>query len=209
MLQIEMAASLRTTSGKGAMRKLRQNGMTPAVLYSKGSEGLSLQLETKSMTAQLLEISRRNAVITLKIEGEVDRHVLLKEVQAHPVKDTLVHADFYEINTAEARIFNVPISFTGNAKGIDLGGILNVFSETVQLEGKPFDIPDACEIDVSEMDIGDTISFSAITVPENIIMISDPKDNCVSVIMAGVSAADEEEGEEEAVEEAAEETTEE
>lgn len=181
MLQIEMSASVRTSTGKGAMRQLRMNGKTPAVIYGKGATALPLEMDSKIMMQQLLEIVRRNAVVTLKIDGDKDRHVLLGEVQTDPIRDTLIHADFCEIDLQKARRFNVPVVFTGVAKGVDFGGEMFIEHDTVVLEGLPLDIPDQCSLDVTELKIGDHLNLGDITLPDTLKLVSKADTVCVKV----------------------------
>lgn len=209
MLQVEMSASVRTASGKGPMRQLRMKGMTPAVVYGGGAEALKLQLDSKTLMAQLLYFYRRNAVVTLKIDGADEKSVVVGEVQTDPVRDTLVHVDFCEIDLKKDRPFNVPIVYQGVAKGVDLGGVMNVIHDTIIIEGKPLDVPDEFVVDVTSMVMGDEITCGAIGIPDNVKMITDPKAVAVSIIKPGEKPVEEEEGEEEAPgEEAAQEQAE-
>ncbi|MDO9042067.1 MAG: 50S ribosomal protein L25 [Desulfocapsaceae bacterium] len=181
MLQQEMSASVRKDFGKGAMRRLRMAGNTPAVLYGTGREALSLQLETLPLVKQLLKIQRRNAVITLNIEGDSSRHVLIKELQTDPVRDTLIHADFYEIPLDKVRKFTVSLVVTGAAKGVDVGGILEVVSNKVIVEGNPLDIPDTIEVDVTELAIGDNFTVSNLVFPDTLKMLTSGDAVCVTI----------------------------
>jgi large subunit ribosomal protein L25 len=181
MLQQEMSASVRKDFGKGAMRRLRMAGNTPAVLYGTGRETLSLQLETLPLVKQLLKIQRRNAVITLNIEGDSSRHVLIKELQTDPVRDTLIHADFFEIPLDKPRKFTVSLVVTGAAKGVDVGGILEVVSNKVIVEGNPLDIPDTIEVDVTELAIGDNFIVSNLALPDTLKMLTSGDAVCVTI----------------------------
>ena len=181
MLQQEMSASVRKDFGKGAMRRLRTAGITPAVLYGTGRETLSLQLETLPLVKQLLKIQRRNAVITLNIEGDSSRHVLIKELQTDPVRDTLIHADFFEIPLDKPRKFTVSLVVTGVAKGVDVGGILEVVSNKVIVEGNPLDIPDTIEVDVTELAIGDNFIVSNLALPDTLKMLTSGDAVCVTI----------------------------
>jgi large subunit ribosomal protein L25 len=181
MLQFEMAASVRTTKGKGPMRRLRQEGMTPAVVYGAGSEALSLQLNTKALMANLLEFHRRNTIVTLKIDDGPVKHVVIGEVQTDPVHNSLIHTDFCEIDLEQPRRYRVPVSFTGVAKGVDFGGDLHVFTDTIVLEGKPLDIPDDCTLDITNLNIGDEYTFSAFAISDSLKMISKADEVCVRV----------------------------
>jgi large subunit ribosomal protein L25 len=182
MLQVEMSASLRTTTGKGAMRRLRAQGVTPAVVYGAGSEALALQMDTKTMMSTLLEIVRRNAVVTLKIADSSVKNVILKEVQTDPILDTLIHADFCEIDLEQPKTFSVPLKYEGVAKGVDLGGRLETFVTSVLLEGKPLDIPNDVTLSVAPLNIGEQLTCSAIALPENVRLVSKADAPCVGVV---------------------------
>ncbi len=185
MLQVEMTASIRKQTGKGAMRQLRMNGLTPAVVYGAGSEGLALQLETQPFFQQLLNIYRKNAVIALTLDDGTTKHVIVKDVQTDPVKDTLIHADFLEIDVKSERCFDVPIKYSGTAKGCDLGGVLNIIKHTITVEATPFNIPDEFVVDITEMEIGDKLSVEVVDVPGNVKLIDELTSVCVGVVMAG------------------------
>jgi len=204
MLQVEMSASHRLTSGKGAMRQLRMEGMTPAVVYGGGEKAVLLQLESKTLMAKLLEFYRRNTLVTLKIDGESEKSVLISEVQTHPVSDALIHVDFCEIDLSKDRAFDVPVVFEGIAKGVDLGGVLIVTSGSVVIEGNVLDIPDQCTLDVTDLEIGDNLKCSDISIPDSVKMITDPDETLVAVAMAGMKETEIEEDEEGAVDAEAE-----
>jgi large subunit ribosomal protein L25 len=189
MFQVEMSASVRNISGKGPMRQLRMQGITPAVVYGGGGEAVMLQLDTKTLMAKLLEFYRRNTVVTLKIDGAADKCVMIGEVQTDPVRDTLIHVDFCEIDIQKSRYFTVPIVYNGIAKGVDLGGDMVIAHDKVVLEGRPLDIPNECEVDVTSLAIGDSVKCGEITIPENVRMITDIEVLAVSVIKPGQKAA--------------------
>lgn len=189
MYQVEMSASVRNASGKGPMRQLRLKGITPAVVYGGGGDALKLQLETKSLMAKLLEFYRKNTVVTLKIDGASDKCVMVGEVQTDPVRDTLIHVDFCEIDLQKERSFTVPVVFNGVAKGVDLGGDMVINHDKVVLEGKPLDIPDECVVDVSPLAIGENIKCGEIAVPANVRMVTDAEALAVSILKPGQKAA--------------------
>jgi large subunit ribosomal protein L25 len=186
MLQVDMSASKRDSFGKCAMRRLRVDGNTPAVLYGNDKDVLALQLETTPFLKGLFQISRKNAVVNLSIDGEETRHVMMKEIQTDPVDDSLIHADFFEISLDAPKCFTVGINFTGKAKGVDLGGELVIHKATVEIEGIPLDIPDTVSVDTTALGIGDTITFSDIELPENLKMVTNGSGLCVEVVTAGV-----------------------
>lgn len=196
MLQIQLSASVRDEFGKGAMHRLRSDGKTPAVLYGLGTESLALQLETKTFYQELLNLQRRNAIVTLTLDDGATHHVLIKDVQSDPVRDTLIHADFQKIDIDTSKQFDVQVEFTGFAKGVDLGGTLLVEQRTVVVEGLPLDIPDSCMVEISDLGIGDKLLVDSLDVPDNVTMISD-KDQVIVKVEVVVQEKEVEEVEEE------------
>jgi len=199
MLQVDMTANTRNTFGKGAARVIRRAGKTPAVLYGPKTDPLALELNTKDFTKGLLFINRRNAVVSLNVDdGSATKHVMVKEIQADPIHDTLVHADFVEISLEDEMSLAVPIKLVGKAKGVDLGGEMHIPVTTVQLVGKPLDIPDFIEIDVTSLNIGDKLSCADLNIPAGISMLTDGDVTCVSVTTMSIAPIEEEEEEVEA-----------
>jgi large subunit ribosomal protein L25 len=191
MLQVEISASVRNTSGKGPMRQLRMKGMTPAVVYGGGAEAQKLQLDSKTLLSQLLEFYRKNTIVTLKVEGASDKTVMVGEVQTDPVRDTLIHVDFCEVDLQKERAFAVPIILKGKAKGVDLGGLLIVGCTQVVIEGKPLDIPDEYIVDVTPIGIGTEVKCGTLSLPENVKLVTDPETVIVSIIKPGVEKIEE------------------
>lgn len=184
MIQISMPAAFRSTFGKGASRQLRMNELTPAVVYSGGNAAVPLQFETAVLYKSLLEVHGRNAIVTLKIDGDdkAERHALVKEVQKDPVNDQVVHVDFLEIALDNPAVFSVPLKFVGTAKGVDLGGELHLLKSKVQLKGCPKDIPDGIEVDIKDLARGDSLTFGDMKLPAEVEMLDDAKSVCVSVL---------------------------
>ncbi len=200
MLQVEMSASVRNTSGKGPMRQLRMQGLTPAVVYGGGAEAQMLQLDTKSLMADLLKYNRKNVIVTLKVDATAEKSVTIEEIQTEPVNDTLIHVDFCEIDLEKVRSFNVPVIYQGLAKGVDLGGEMAVGHEFLVLRGKPLDMPDELVVDVTGLAIGDDVKCSSIPVPDSVQLMTDGDAVAVAIQKPGVKI---EEDEEEETEEAA------
>ncbi len=197
MIQVDVTAQVRTSFGKGAARSLRRTGQTPAIIYGLKTDPIALSLDTRSFTKTLLELQRRNAVVNLEVEGGEGagkKHVLIKEIQVDPIKDSLKHADFYEISLDVPSAFSVPVNYKGKAAGVDLGGELIVSLTHVSLQANPLDIPDTLELDISSLNIGDSISCKDIQLPANVTLLDDENKVCVAVealIIAPVSEEDE------------------
>lgn len=184
MLQVNLDSVVRTVFGKGPMRQLRIKEITPANLYSGGAEPVPLQFETAKLFKGLLFIHGRNAIITLKVDGDSkpERHVLVQEVQKDPITGSLIHVDFLEINLDKPLKFTVPIKYTGTAKGVDLGGELQVFKDTVSLRGCPLDIPDMLQADITPLEQGGAgLTCGDLSLPANVEMLEKTATVCVAV----------------------------
>lgn len=194
MLQVKLDASVRTGHGKGPARTLRRMGQTPAVLYGLGAEPVSLALDTKILVKELLAIKRRNVVINLDVDNggkKYTKAVLIKEVQVEPIMGSPVHADFCEISLEKPLTLIVPLVYTGKAKGVDLGGEMVIGSRSVHVKGKPLEIPDNIEVDVTNLNIGDSINFAGLIVPAGVTIVETSTKPCVAITAASVKVADE------------------
>lgn len=206
MIQQNMTAALREDFGKGPARRLRQSGYAPAILYGRKAEPIALAMERKTLTRNLLRLHGHNVVVTLDIEGEEVKkkhHVLVKEIQTDPVTDTILHVDFLEIDLDSEIVLNVPVLYTGTAKGVDMGGILNIMEYTVRIKGLPLAIPDEIKVDVTPLDVtSHGITCGDLEIPANVSLEEEPDKVCVSVVAP--KAVAEEEVEEEVSEEGGE-----
>jgi len=184
MLQVRLDSTVRTVFGKGPMRQLRMREITPANLYSGGNAPVSLQFDTAKLYKNLLFIRGRNAVVSLHVEGDNvgERHVLVQEIQKDPLSGSLLHVDFLEIDLQKVANFTVPIEYVGTAKGVDLGGELHVFKDTVQLRGCPLDIPDVIQVDITPLEQGGAgLTYGDLPIPANVEMLEKASVTCVAV----------------------------
>lgn len=182
MLQCTIDVAVRDVTGKGPMRRLRQQGLVPAVVYGGGSDTVLLQADGKTLRAKLLEFARRNTVVTLNVDNGAKKHVIIGEIQAEPVTNALLHVDFCEIDLEKPRRYQVPVRFTGVPKGVDLGGSLETLADHIVLEGKPLDVPDECTLDITALAIGDEYTFAAFNIPASLKMLSKADEICVRVV---------------------------
>jgi len=181
MLQCTIDVAVRDVTGKGPMRRLRQQGLVPAVVYGGGSESILLQADGKTLRMKLLEFARRNTVVTLHVDNGANKHVIIGEIQTDPVTNALLHVDFCEIDLERPRRYQVPVRFTGVPKGVDLGGALQTLADHIVLEGKPLDVPDECTLDISGLAIGDGSTFADFSIPAGLKMLSQADEICVQV----------------------------
>ncbi|MBW1705341.1 MAG: 50S ribosomal protein L25 [Deltaproteobacteria bacterium] len=172
MTQPVLAAYLRKTTGKGAARKLRKNNQVPAVFYGPGTESVMLALDYPELEQLLKQAEGENIILDLQVKSEggtESKRAMLKDLQVDPVKDTYIHADFYEISMDKEITVAVPIQLINIPIGVTNGGVLQHIRRELTITCLPDKLIDAFEIDVSGLDIGDSIHIQEIELPEGII----------------------------------------
>ncbi len=187
-----LSAEPREKSGKGVARGLRREGKVPAVLYGKGHEPMSLALSENEVTLQYRKGRFRSRIVNLDLNGQTIK-ALPHDVQFHPVTDVIEHVDFIKVDAGTTIRVMVPVKFRNNEKSVGLkrGGVLNVVRHEVELNCRPESIPASIEINVQEMDIGDSVHINSVQLPEGVTPVI--KRNFTIATIAGRSAkADEE-----------------
>jgi len=180
--------------GKGAARKLRAAGKIPAILYGRGRDSLPIALDPRALE-RILRAGGANTLLDLTVEGhpEVkDTVALVKQLQRDPLRGTIVHADLYAVDLARAVQVEVPVHLVGKARGLDFGGILEHTLREVVLECLPRSIPDAIEVDVTHLGVGDVIHVRELVLPEGVKMVTDGDLAVVAVAVPQAEATAEE-----------------
>lgn len=201
MKHIDINTDVRTQSGKGVARKLRQAGRLPGVLYGPGSSPVSLSVDAHDFQIMLQSAKGEQILFHLKMsEGEKEeRLAMVKDLQTHPVNDSILHIDFYEVDMDRKLNVEVPVKPVGTPAGVELyQGILEILHRNVTISCLPMNIPDFIEIDVTELNLGESAHVSDITPPEGVEIVDHPELTVASVVgsSSGASSATEE-GEEE------------
>jgi large subunit ribosomal protein L25 len=196
MASATLKASPREGTGKGSSRKLRSSGRVPAVIYGRGEDTRLLSVDAHELELLFSRIHVENTVIDVDIDGETAGvKALVREVQKHVVRDDVLHVDFYQIHAGEMVTVDIPIRLVGSPPGVKLGGVLQHALNEVEVRCLPDRIPDVFEVDISGLDIGDSIHIRDITPPDGVEFLSDPDRTLCSVMAPTVTAT--EEGEEE------------
>jgi large subunit ribosomal protein L25 len=184
-----LEAIKRSSRGKNEARRLRAAGRIPAVVYGAQKEGdarntLELAVDPKPLMRILHSGSGLNTLITLKIDGEGDSRVLVKEFLVDPITHSLLHADFFRVNMDRRITVTVPIVIRGEPRGVKVeGGILDFVHREVELECLPADIPNAIEVDVSDLGLNDAIHLRDVATNASWKPISDLDMMLLHVIM--------------------------
>ena len=189
----KVTASPRSTGGKGAARRLRNDGLIPAVAYGKSLKAQSLSVSPKDLVDVLHSDFGQNTVIELNIEGQSPLTVLLNEYQYHPVERHLLHADFLQIDLNEPVQVEVPFELTGKSKGVVMGGTLRQVFRQLPVKCLPQKIPVKITHDVTELDLDDHVAVKDLTLPEGVTIELAPARTVAAVITEKKRGQEEEE----------------
>ena len=162
-------------------RRLRRNGRVPGVLYGRGLEVIPFEADERELRHAL---QAAGAVLDLSIDGEPGEPAVLKDAQRHPVRGELVHIDLLRVDLNKPIQQPVPVHLAGqeDAPGVKEGGVLEHVSREVNVEALPAVIPEFLELDVSAMDINDTLTLAAITPPEGVTLLDDPEETVIATL---------------------------
>ncbi|HEX7554532.1 MAG TPA: 50S ribosomal protein L25 [Geothrix sp.] len=175
MSQEVLIVPKRDTFGKAAIRDLKKSGMIPAVVYGLTEPPVAIAISPKAVARVLASDTGLNSVVFLQREGtDIKRHVIIKDVQRHPITGRLRHIDFMRVDmTLKVRV-KVPVRLVGTAIGVKgQGGILDFAHREIEIECLPSIIPAHIDVDISNLSVGDSIRFEQITLGANIIFTGD------------------------------------
>lgn len=200
MGEYALDVELRQDTGKGVARKLRATGRVPGVCYRRGAESSPISLDPETLKKMLLQASSGiNTLFDLKVDGGGDydgRQVLVKNLQRDPVTGVFLHVDLFAVDVAHTIHVSIPIHVTGTAPGVTMGGILDHALRDLEIQCLPTAIPEEFSVDVSELDVGQSIHVRDLVIPDEVELLSDSNLPIVSVVAPAVveeEAAPEEE----------------
>jgi large subunit ribosomal protein L25 len=184
-----LRALRRNRSGKGVARKIRAQGMIPAVLYGSG-ENIPLTLQPQELL-KILTLGE-NTIFRLEIDGELggDRQAIVRDLQRDPLKETLLHADLYRISMDVEITVSVPIVLQGMSRELsDIGGMINQLLHEIEIQCLPNLIPHELTIDVAHVGIGEVLHVRDLPVPQGIQVLAASDDVVASVSVRGEEVA--------------------
>jgi large subunit ribosomal protein L25 len=203
----KLVAEKRDGTGKGAARKLRAAGRVPAILYGHGMDPLALSVDSRELFHLLHTGAGGNVLVELVVDGS-EHLALPREVQRDHIKGRFVHVDFLAVRRDENIHVTVPLRVAGESPGVKAGGVLEHHLWELNVECLATDVPEAIEVDISELEIGSGLRVADLKVPRGVTVLTNVEDSVVAVTQPQM-AVEEEEGAAEAVEgEAAEEEAE-
>jgi large subunit ribosomal protein L25 len=196
---IELKAKIRTTKGDGPAKVMRREGLMPAVLYGPDTDPIMLSVSTHELELALKGGTSGQSLFALQVEGDEksERSAMIKELQRHPLNNTFLHADFYEVAMDRKINVMVPVVTTGKCQGIEMGGMLQIIRREIEVLCYPNEIPESITVDITDLDIGDSLHVQDVPLKGNIEIPADVNFTILTISAIKV--------EEEVVEEEAEE----
>jgi len=171
-ISFELNAESRTDTGKSASRRLRHAGKIPAIIYGGGTDPQSLTLSHNEVLRNLENEAFYSHILSIKIDGKETR-AILRDLQRHPSRYMVLHMDLQRVREDEKLKTSVPLHFLGeeDAPGVKEGGLVMHDLTELEVECFPRDLPEFIAVDVSELEIGDSIHLSGVTVPEGVTLL--------------------------------------
>ena len=162
-------AQLRTDTGKGASRRLRHAGLVPGIVYGARQDPAMITMVHSDLIQRLDQEAFYSHILTLKVDGKSEQ-VILKDLQRHPAKPFVMHADFLRVSAKEKLKTHVPLHFGGEdvAPGVKAGGVVSHNVTEVEVSCLPGDLPEYIEVDISTLELGEAVMLSAIQLPKGV-----------------------------------------
>ena len=188
--QVKLKAEKRTVVGRNAIKKIKAQGLVPGVIYGSQGEPIALQVEGRALTNVLAHALSEHVLVELEIADgsqSTNRLALIQEVQHHPLRPELLHVDFHAVSATEKITSEVPIEAVGDALGVrTFGGLLEHSLRTLEVECFPQDLPEIVRIDVSNLNIGESLHVRDIPLPSGVESLTPADLTVVSVVASRV-----------------------
>jgi large subunit ribosomal protein L25 len=187
---LEIQVDAREAGSKHKARRLRRGGKIPGILYGPKTQPVALEIDRKDFSSRVADLEGSHLVRLKSASSALaDRVALVKEVQYHPITGDVVHTDLYEVDLSARIQVRVPLHFVGKAEGVVRGGILQPVVREVEVECLPLDIPEFFNVEVSGLDIGDSVHIEDLPMPTGVTAIFESNFALVTVVPPTVEEA--------------------
>lgn len=190
METLEIQVDARDKKRKRDAKRLLRSGKIPAILYGPKTAAVALELDKRDFSTRVAGLEGSH-LVRLKSQSTAlaDKVALVKEMQYHPINGEVIHADLYEVDLTAKITVNVPLHFIGKAEGVVRGGILQPIVREIEVECLPLDIPEFFNVDVSALDIGDSVHIEELGMPEGVTAVYESNMALVTVVPPSVEEA--------------------
>jgi len=187
---LEIRVDARDKKRKRDAKRLLRSGKIPGILYGPKTQAIALALDKREFSSRVADLEGSH-LVRLKSESSAlaDKVALVKAMQHHPISGDVIHTDLYEVDLSAKITVNVPLHFIGKAEGVVRGGILQPIVREIEVECLPLDIPAFFDVDVSALDIGDSVHIEELTMPEGVTAVFESNLALVAVVPPTVEEA--------------------
>lgn len=183
MITVELEVFKRESLGKQANKKYRKDGFVPAVIYGKNKENLNILIDPIKLKKLLKNEAGENTIIEMKLDkSDLKKNVLLKDAHLDTLTSDPLHLDFYEITDGVDVKVSSPLLFKGKPEGVKNGGVIQTLSNEIKIKCLPTNIPNVIEINISDLNIGDTLRVKDIKPMDGIEILSNPESTIISIL---------------------------
>jgi large subunit ribosomal protein L25 len=187
-LEIEVGA--REKKRKRDAKRLLRGGKIPGILYGPKTQAVALEFDKRDFTNRIAGLQGSHLVRLKSASSALAEKVaLVKSMQFHPISGDVIHADLYEVDLTATIQVRVPLRFVGRALGVTRGGILQPIVREIEVECLPLDIPESFSVDVSALDIGDSVHVAELAIPEGVTAVTEASQALVTVVTPSVEEA--------------------
>ena len=182
-----------------SVKELRRDNIIPAVMYGLGTSNISLSVKKSELEKLIKKGGIFKTVINVIIDGDEEKAkvVMIKEIQTQPLSRDILHIDLYEVNLKNKIRVKIPVKITGKSVGVEMGGMLQIIRRELEVMCLPMNIPESVILDVTDLDIGNSIHINDISLPEGVEAVADVNFTIITVL---ISKEEEEVEDEEEVE---------
>jgi large subunit ribosomal protein L25 len=163
-----LKAAPRARTGSGRLNQMRREGWLPSVIYGRGVENQNLKVDAKTFAEVLAHSSSENILINLEIEGGATRLAFLQSIQHDPISGVVLHADFRAIDENTPITAHIPTHLNGESAGVKAGGLIEQYVHALEISCLPNDLPETIEVDISALQIGDSLHIGDLKLPEGV-----------------------------------------
>jgi large subunit ribosomal protein L25 len=163
-----LKAAPRARTGSGRLNQMRREGWLPSVIYGRGTENKNLKVDAKTFAEVIAHSSSENIVVNLEVEGEGTRLAFLQAIQHDPISGAALHADFLAIDSKTEITAHIPAHLNGEAPGVKSGGVIEQYVHAIEITCLPDDLPETIEIDISGLQLGDSLHIGEIQYPKGV-----------------------------------------
>lgn len=178
-MAIAIQPDIRMTTTKSELRQLRANGKIPGVVFGPQVGSIPIIINEKELHPILSR--QAHSILQMEVPGQGRHSVMISEVQRDAIVNKLLHVDFHQFNMNEEIRTSVPIEFEGTAAGVKAGGIKTVISDTVEVKCLPKHLPSSIRADITALEVGDNLSVAELELPEQVALVTDPKEVLLSI----------------------------